>query len=343
MMRRRSVRAVMATAMALVVLAAGCSSSADDSSTPATTVVAMPVGPPIENGAAVPTVQGPVTGGKGATVLGPGGFDLATVGYQQEEYFISGDATSYVADGALASDGNWTVSKGTTAPYTTRVVVRRPIDAADFDGTVVRRVAQRLGRARRLARLDLRPRRADPFRGRVGRRVGPDGRHRRWRQRLGAALALKNADPERYAALVPSGRRLLLRHVQPGRFRGLGRVGEAPRAPRARAGAGHRRVAVGLPALHLRERGGAHGRGLQRLPDPQPRRGRGPAGRRRADARPDPHPHRPRRAGAHLLERDRPGRRPPRLRPGPPARHRRLPQLGGAGHRPRRRLQPRHR
>ena len=60
------------------------------------------MGPPIEDGAAVPTVQGPVTGGKGAVVLGPGGFDLATVGYQQEEYFISGDATAYVADGALA-------------------------------------------------------------------------------------------------------------------------------------------------------------------------------------------------------------------------------------------------
>ena len=68
--------------MALVLLAVGCSSSGDSSS-PATTVL-RPVGPPAEGAVAVPAVQGPVTGGKGATVLGPGGFDLATVGYQQE-------------------------------------------------------------------------------------------------------------------------------------------------------------------------------------------------------------------------------------------------------------------
>lgn len=198
------VRSAAAVAVALLVVAAGCSSGSDDSSTPATTVVAM-VGPPIENGAAVPTVQGPVTGGKGATVLGPGGFDLASVGYQQEEYFISGDASAYVADGALASDGDWTASKGTMAPYTTRVVVRRPIDAADFDGTVFVEWLNVSGG------LDASPdwtyahveliRSGAAWVGVSAQQVGIVGGG----NAVGAALALKNADPERYFALLHPG------------------------------------------------------------------------------------------------------------------------------------------
>jgi hypothetical protein len=204
MMQRRAVWAATAAAMAVVMVAAGCSSGTDDSSTPATTVVTA-VGPPIESGAAVPTVQGPVTGGKGATVLGPGGFDLATVGYQQEEYFISGDATSYVADGPLASDGQWAVSKGATAPYTTRVVVRRPIDAADFNGTVFVEWLNVSGG------LDASPdwtyahvqliRSGAAWVGVSAQQVGIVGGG----NALGAALALKNADPERYAALSHPG------------------------------------------------------------------------------------------------------------------------------------------
>ena len=153
----------------------------------------------------MPAVQGPVTGGKGATVLGPGGFDLATVGYQQEEYFISGDATSYVADGALASDGNWTVSKGTTAPYTTRVVVRRPTDPARFNGTVFVEWLNVSGG------LDASPdwtyahveliREGAAWVGVSAQQVGIVGGG----NALGAALALKNADPERYAALSHPG------------------------------------------------------------------------------------------------------------------------------------------
>src|SRR2546425_1113972 len=46
--------------------------------------------------AASPTVSGPVTGGAG--VPQPpnlNGFDLAQVGYQQSEYFLSGTASAY--------------------------------------------------------------------------------------------------------------------------------------------------------------------------------------------------------------------------------------------------------
>lgn len=50
-------------------------------------------------------------------------YDLAPFGYEQQEYFVSGAATS--DDGA------------TTAPYTTRIIVFRPTASASFNGTVL--------------------------------------------------------------------------------------------------------------------------------------------------------------------------------------------------------------
>ncbi len=58
-------------------------------------------------------------------------------GYVEEEYFIAGDSVAYEADGELGSDGQWTVTEGETAPYETRVIVRRPEDPAEFSGVVV--------------------------------------------------------------------------------------------------------------------------------------------------------------------------------------------------------------
>ncbi|MFI6339837.1 alpha/beta hydrolase domain-containing protein [Streptomyces sp. NPDC050535] len=84
-----------------------------------------------------PTVTGPVTGGDGAVVLQGTAFDLSSVGYTQSEYFLSGNAASYVPKAPLDSDGQWQVTQASTAPYTTRIVVNRPADPARFNGTVV--------------------------------------------------------------------------------------------------------------------------------------------------------------------------------------------------------------
>jgi Alpha/beta hydrolase domain len=51
-----------------------------------------------------------------------GAYDLATLGYGAEEFFISGTAGSH---------------SGETADYVTRIVVCRPADDADFTGTVI--------------------------------------------------------------------------------------------------------------------------------------------------------------------------------------------------------------
>jgi hypothetical protein len=57
--------------------------------------------------------------------------------FRQDEYLLSGTATAYDATGTWGEDGQWSVSPSTTAPYTTRIVVRRPSDASRFNGTVI--------------------------------------------------------------------------------------------------------------------------------------------------------------------------------------------------------------
>ena len=92
--------------------------------------VAAAVEPP------VPTVTGPVTNGTGDPALLRPGLPPDS-GYVTEEYFIAGDATAYTSAQPLTSDGKWTVTPASAAPYTTRMVVVRPRDPKDFDGTVV--------------------------------------------------------------------------------------------------------------------------------------------------------------------------------------------------------------
>lgn len=97
--------------------------------------IVLVAAPAVAASASLPTVTGPVTGGKGSpNLVGP------TVspesGYVVEEFFISGDATAYTSATPLTSDGKWTVEPAGTAPYTTRLYVVRPADPEDFNGTV---------------------------------------------------------------------------------------------------------------------------------------------------------------------------------------------------------------
>jgi hypothetical protein len=75
-------------------------------------------------------IEGPVTGGNGPFVGGVAA-GLAEHDYTQTEYFIAGRADAF----ELGSDG---VAKAAdTAEYRTRILVYRPADAANFNGTVV--------------------------------------------------------------------------------------------------------------------------------------------------------------------------------------------------------------
>jgi hypothetical protein len=85
-----------------------------------------------------PAVEGPVPGtapgDPGSAVLSETYpffstyVDLAGNGYVEEEFYLAGLADGFAASGTPV---------GTDVPYRTRIVVRRPVDDADFNGTVL--------------------------------------------------------------------------------------------------------------------------------------------------------------------------------------------------------------
>jgi hypothetical protein len=87
----------------------------------------------------LPTVTGPITGGRHGWSFGRPLADLVRYGYVENEYFLEGSATGYAAapGTSLGRDGRWQVAATETRPYKTRIVVFRPADAASFNGTVV--------------------------------------------------------------------------------------------------------------------------------------------------------------------------------------------------------------
>ena len=146
--------AILALAVALVL--ASCSSGSNDAGGATTTTKAerstttSAVTTTTRPGAAErldlttpASVNGPIEGGRyGVPYLGMPQAWFDRYGYREDEYFVSGEAVGFYADGEagsdLAPDGQWDVSTtSATAPYETRVVVRRPKDPKDFSGTVV--------------------------------------------------------------------------------------------------------------------------------------------------------------------------------------------------------------
>lgn len=82
------------------------------------------------------TLTGPVTAGKIVEPESAHTPDLAANGYEEQEYFAGGTAMAFKAD-SMPSDGKWTITPTTTAPYKTRIIVRRPTNPAHFNGTVI--------------------------------------------------------------------------------------------------------------------------------------------------------------------------------------------------------------
>lgn len=64
-------------------------------------------------------------------------FDLGQLGYQTEEFTLSGVASSYRLAHPPSSEGNWEAIPDREAPYKTRVVVARPKDPEKFNGIVL--------------------------------------------------------------------------------------------------------------------------------------------------------------------------------------------------------------
>ncbi len=84
-----------------------------------------------------PTIDGPITSPGSAFIGSINTYDLASFGYEQAEYFISGNASAYTNTAPLGNDGKWSVAPSTTAAYKTRILVYRPTNPKKFSGTVV--------------------------------------------------------------------------------------------------------------------------------------------------------------------------------------------------------------
>jgi hypothetical protein len=84
-------------------------------------------------------VVGPVTGGVHGWPFGAAAFDLGAMGYVEQEWFLEGDAQCYAhAPGTGRSfDGLWEAEPADRLRYKTRLLIRRPADPKDFNGTVV--------------------------------------------------------------------------------------------------------------------------------------------------------------------------------------------------------------
>ncbi|HEY1704278.1 MAG TPA: alpha/beta hydrolase domain-containing protein [Trebonia sp.] len=62
-------------------------------------------------------------------------YAVESVGYAEQEFLVEGTARSFTLAGERTADGHWSVKEDATAPYVTRVLVRRPADPARFSGT----------------------------------------------------------------------------------------------------------------------------------------------------------------------------------------------------------------
>jgi alpha/beta hydrolase family protein len=132
MPRRTAVVAAIAAALSWAAFSAGPADANGGDHDHGGTQVAVPT----------PTVAGPVS-----TPLAPNriqGFpytasavNLRSHSYTEKEYFVSGTARAYSPVGTLGTDGRWTVTQASTAPYKTRILVRRPLNMHRFSGNVV--------------------------------------------------------------------------------------------------------------------------------------------------------------------------------------------------------------
>ncbi len=113
--------------------------SGDDGSEPAPTSAGADTTTSATAPPSVPglTVQGPIVDGDHGFPQTATPVDLAAAGYLEEEFFLQGEATSYRYAAPPGEDGVWEAERADTAPYTTRVLVRRPEDPDTFNGTVV--------------------------------------------------------------------------------------------------------------------------------------------------------------------------------------------------------------
>lgn len=124
--RRHEFRPVLVGALLCFVVAiSGCSDDGES-------------GEPMNPSAPTADLSTEITSGGSGPFLGAAvSTNLEALGYVEHEYVASGVAVSYRSGVPLAGDGVWTFEADDSAPYRTRVLVRRPANPARFSGTVI--------------------------------------------------------------------------------------------------------------------------------------------------------------------------------------------------------------
>ena len=153
----------------------------------------------------LPRVVGPITGGRHGRPFAAYLGNIADVGYVEEEYFIEGDASAFRFNGEFPVDGRFAVSKIGATPYRTRILVRRPVDAGKFNGTVVVEWIN-VSAGHDIACADLK----GNYQGFAwvsvsAQRVGVHGLEPVPRAELPPANGLRQWDPDRYGSLSIPG------------------------------------------------------------------------------------------------------------------------------------------
>lgn len=124
----------LAGGLVLALLAGACASDTEGEASDAENDESTTEDVVIEDPMRVATVSGPIEGG---TINLPQPAAPLPDGFVEEEYFLSGEATSY-SSLETPDDGMWVVEPDEEpAEYATRIIVRRPENAADFSGTVI--------------------------------------------------------------------------------------------------------------------------------------------------------------------------------------------------------------
>jgi hypothetical protein len=146
-----------------------------------------------------------VTPAPGKPLLLLGAFEIGSVGYVAEEFFISGTASSYTPEAELSPDGQWRVKPSGAGDFTTRIVVLTPADRARFNGTVLVEWLNVSGgidapAAWMMAHREI-IRAGYVYVAVTAQQVGVDG----GASLLDVDMSLKSQDPKRYASLRHPG------------------------------------------------------------------------------------------------------------------------------------------
>ncbi|KAL6818529.1 hypothetical protein GGI42DRAFT_338283 [Trichoderma sp. SZMC 28013] len=85
----------------------------------------------------LPTVEGPISGGQRGYPFASYYGNIDEIGYIEEEFFLTGNATEYEPVGDLSLDGKWNLKPTKSSYYKTRIIVRRPKNHSRFSGVAL--------------------------------------------------------------------------------------------------------------------------------------------------------------------------------------------------------------